>query len=98
MDKASKLQQRKFRFSTYEFRNYCLYIAFGFSCFDADEADFWPVFQFLFHGRMPFPTAPDGEIDPAVAESPGLVDSQLSALRVSRTEAIDAFYLENNSR
>ena len=56
------------------------------------------MFQFPFHGRIPFPTPPDGEIDPVVAESPGLVDNQLSALRESRTEAIDAFYLENNSR
>ena len=39
------------------------------------------MFQFRFHGRIPLPTPPDGEIDPAVAESPGLVDNQLSALR-----------------
>ena len=39
------------------------------------------MFQFPFHGRIPFPTPPDGEIDPLVAESPGLVDNQLSALR-----------------
>ena len=73
---------KKFKFATYEFRNYCLDIAFGFSpVFMLIKQIFLSVFQFPFHGRIPFPTPPDGEIDPVVAESPGLVDNQLSALR-----------------
>lgn len=87
MYKASKLEQRKFRFSTYKFRNYSLNIAFDFSpFFMLIKQIFDPCFSFLSMDEYLSPLPPDGEIDLALAESPGLVDSQLNFRRHAKAE------------